>query len=205
MDFDKKKIVYDNKKKSGIYKLTNLTNKKFYVGSSVDLGRRFTTYYSFKFIDARKTSLICRALLKYGYSKFKLEILEYCRKEDLLKREQYYLNLLKPEYNILTNAGSSLGYRHREETIAKFKTRKHTEETKSKIKAWSFTPEIGEKISAKKGTKVIVSDMLINKTFEYNSIRKAAEGLSAPNSTIRYYAMQNRIYKNRYKIKLIKC
>lgn len=107
-------------------------------------------------------------------------------------------------YYILTTAGSSLGYKHREETIAKFKTRKHTEETKAKIKAWSFSPEIGEKISASKGTKVIVSDILTNKNSEYNSIRKAAEGLNTPNSTIRYYAMQNKIYKDRYKIRLIK-
>ena len=72
MDNDKTKIVYENKKKSGIYRITNLTNKKFSIGSSLDLGRRFTTYYSFSFIDRRKTSLICKALLKYGYSKFSL-------------------------------------------------------------------------------------------------------------------------------------
>ena len=204
MDNDKTKIVYENKKKSGIYRITNLTNKKFYIGSSLDLGRRFTTYYSFSFIDRRKTSLICKALLKYGYSKFSLEVLEYCSKENLLNREQYYLDLLKPEYNILTTAGSSLGYKHKEETIAKFKTRQHTEETKAKIKSWSFTPEIGEKISISKGTKVIVCDVLTNKNYEYNSIRKVAVGLNAPNSTIRYYAMNNKIYKNRYKFKLIK-
>jgi len=72
---------------------------KFYVGSSVDLGSRFTTYYSFLYISVRsKSTLICRALLKYGYSKFKIEILEYCEKEILLLREQYYLDLLKPSF-----------------------------------------------------------------------------------------------------------
>jgi hypothetical protein len=43
---------------------------------------------------------ICCALLKYGYPKFSLEILEYCKVEDLLIREKHYLYLLKPEYNI---------------------------------------------------------------------------------------------------------
>jgi len=45
--------------------------------------------------------MIYKALLKYGYSKFSLEILEYCDPKDLTKREQYYLDLLKPNYNIL--------------------------------------------------------------------------------------------------------
>jgi group I intron endonuclease len=84
------------------------------VGSSIDLGRRFTSYYSFLYINHQKSSLICRALLKYGYSKFRLEILEYCEKEDLLKQEQHYLDLLKPEYNVLVTAGSSLGFKHSE-------------------------------------------------------------------------------------------
>lgn len=65
--------------------------------------------------------LIHKALLKYGYSGFKLEILEYCSKADLLNREQYYLDLLKPEYNIYKQAGSPLGYKHTKETMEKLK------------------------------------------------------------------------------------
>jgi len=56
----------------------------------------------------------CRALFKYGYSNFSLEILEYCLVSDLLKREDYYIKQLKPDYNILQEAGSSLGYKHTE-------------------------------------------------------------------------------------------
>jgi len=65
-------------------------------------------------------SAIARALLKYGYSNFSLEILEYCSPSKCLEREQYYLEILKPEYNLLKTAGSGLG-------------RKHTEETKDKM------------------------------------------------------------------------
>jgi GIY-YIG catalytic domain len=41
MDSNKQKIVYENKKKSGIYRITNLENGNDYVGSSVNLGSRF--------------------------------------------------------------------------------------------------------------------------------------------------------------------
>jgi group I intron endonuclease len=47
--------------------------------------------------------------------------LEYCDKKETLIREQYYLDLLKPEYNILKKAGSALGFKHSEE--AKIKMR----------------------------------------------------------------------------------
>ena len=104
-DSDKKKIVGENKRKSGVYRLTNLENGKFYVGSSVDLGCRFTTYYCFIYISVRtKSSLICRALLKYGYSQFSLSILEYCEVYELMIKEKYYL--LSPKYNILKESGN---------------------------------------------------------------------------------------------------
>jgi group I intron endonuclease len=52
---------------------------------------------------------VYRALLKYGYSKFTLEILEYCDKSSVIEKEQYYLDLLNPSYNIYKIGGSSLG------------------------------------------------------------------------------------------------
>lgn len=70
--------------------------------------------------------------------------LEYCELSVLIEREQYYINLLNPEYNILKTAGSLLGFRHSEETKAKMSTdrqddkhplfgKSHSEETKKKI------------------------------------------------------------------------
>jgi len=46
-----------------------------------------------------------------------LDIIEYCSPKDLINREQYYLQSLKPDYNILKTAGSLLGFKHSEATI----------------------------------------------------------------------------------------
>ena len=46
-----------------------------------------------------------------------MDIIEYCSPEDLIKREQYYLQGLKPDYNILKTAGSLLGFKHSKATI----------------------------------------------------------------------------------------
>lgn len=61
-----------------------------------------------------KGSIIYKALSKYGHNNFNLKILEYCSIKDLMIREQYYLDTIKPDYNILNFAGSSRGYRHTE-------------------------------------------------------------------------------------------
>jgi hypothetical protein len=49
------------------------------------------------------------------------EIIEYCESADIFKREIYYLDLFKPEYNICHIAGSSLGRITRDETRLKLR------------------------------------------------------------------------------------
>jgi len=66
-----------------------------------------------------RISIIYSALLKHGYSNFSVDILEYCEVGVLVKREQYYLDTLKPKYNILKAANSRLGSKHSLETKVK--------------------------------------------------------------------------------------
>lgn len=73
-----------------------VTNKS-YVGSSINLGNRLSVYYSKKAMLAKvktKTSIIYSALLEHGYDNFSLNILEYCKADVLIKREQYYIDPL---------------------------------------------------------------------------------------------------------------
>ena len=118
-DIDKSKIYEENKGKSGVYLWNNLVTGKYYVGSSISLSRRFSCYYSLGYLKnslENTTSIVYSALLKYGYSNFSLPILEYCEPSKLIDKEQYYIDLLKPEYNILYVAGSRLGHKPSEET-----------------------------------------------------------------------------------------
>jgi group I intron endonuclease len=142
----KKLIIKDNKNKSGIYKWTNKLTNDVYIGQSVDLGKRFIKYFNLSYLKNRETLVISRALIKYRYSNFTLEILEYCDIADLTEREQYYFDKLNPKYNTLKIAGSSLGHKQTEETKIKISKslkgiyvkeksalfgRTHTEETKA--------------------------------------------------------------------------
>jgi group I intron endonuclease len=164
----------------------------------VDLSGRFHIYYNAKRLAASNMP-IYKALLKYGKSKFKLVIIEYCDPKDVISREQYYLDLLNPDYNILKIARSSLGYKHSEEIRAKISGENHPffgkprpEETKAKISAAMMGNN-----NQPNSIKIEVTDIELNTKTTYNSINEAARALNFPLSGISMYF--NRNQKNPYK------
>ncbi len=79
----------------------------------INITNRLFQYFSVRYLIERSkynNSRIYKALIDYGYKNFKFEVLEYCKEEILFQREQYYIDTLDPEYNILRYAGSSLGF-----------------------------------------------------------------------------------------------
>lgn len=100
---DKYKILKENKSKSGIYRWVNNNTSENSVGSSKNLTNRFVVYYSIKSMKSqlkKGSSNIYTALIELGHSNFSLYILEYCEPSVLIAREQYYIDLLKSQYNI---------------------------------------------------------------------------------------------------------
>lgn len=86
---------------------------------------------------------INKALIKYGYVNFSLLILEYCEKKECIKREGFYIKLLKPEYNIIQDPIAPI-----------FAGRRHSSETLEKLSSWYRSKEYRKKMSeAKKGQK----------------------------------------------------
>lgn len=117
----KEKIYKENRGKSGLYLWECQLNGKYYIGSAKNLTNRLARYFSPKEL-ANTDNLIQRALIKYGHENFSLYILEYTDVKNLIEREQYYIDMLSPQYNILKIAGSSLGFEHSEETKLKMST-----------------------------------------------------------------------------------
>ena len=148
-DLDKLQILKENKGKSGVYRWTNLVNGKSYIGSSANLERRLRNYYTISYLESniKKTrSNIYSALLKHGYSNFSLEILEYVSSPEATSREQYYLDLLKPDYNILPVAGSRLGAKHSPGVIEKLKILSKTPEHIERLKIHNSSEEQQERL-----------------------------------------------------------
>jgi len=205
---DKDKIFKENKDKSGIYKLTNLTNNKCYIGSAIDLSDRLSFYFSKKALTnslQKSKSSIYNALLKYDYSNFSFTIIEYCSPEQCIERENYYLSSEKHEYNICQKAGSPLGRKHYDET-KKILSEANTGEKNSMFgKTGENHPNYGQKVegSGKASQQIEVTDIKNDTTISYNSISEAAKALNIKHTRIVMYFSRNQTkpYKGQYTFK----
>ena len=105
-------IAPDNKnfKKTGVYKITNPSNNNFYIGStSISFHKRFINHRRLLHYKTNPCTFLQNAYNKHKNVNFTFEILEVCSKEICVQREQYYIDTLKPKYNLCKNAASSLG------------------------------------------------------------------------------------------------
>jgi GIY-YIG catalytic domain-containing protein/NUMOD1 domain-containing protein len=198
-DIDKVKIFADNRNKLGVYRWINNKNGNTYVGSSVNLSVRFYSYFSLGSL-AKSNRPIDRALLKYGFSNFSSregqEILEYCdEKGILLEREQCYLDNLKPEYNIVEKAGSTLGYKHTEESLEKMRNFVLSEEVLAKKRLAT------ENATASRRIPIIVEDLETNEKSEYISLSEVGKALGVSKVAISQALLANRLVKKRYVVK----
>jgi len=106
---------------SGIYIITNTCNGKVYIGSAVDLDKRWRVHLHCLRKGVHWNISLQRSWNKNGESSFEFTVVEYCTKEMLLKREQHWLNLYEDGdlYNINPTAGSNLGRKWSSESRAK--------------------------------------------------------------------------------------
>lgn len=108
---------------SGIYKITNLINGKFYIGSTNCFKKRLNQHFKELDKNIHGNNYLQNAWNKYGEKSFKFEVLARCPKEYLIKLEQWFLDNMKPEYNICKIAGSILGIKNSDKTKLKKKMR----------------------------------------------------------------------------------
>jgi group I intron endonuclease len=169
-------------------------------------------YYRESYIThpSRGKSIICYALVKYGYSNFSLSILEYCDRYEVITREQYYLDLLNPSYNILKYAYSSDGYKHTLEAIQKISLAKKGKFTKEDNSFYgkTHTEEVKELMSrvALKRTKpnnakpVFLKDLNNNIIGDFKSMTELSLYLKADKATLSKYRDSNKLFRNLYFI-----
>lgn len=100
---------------SVIYAIVNIVNDKHYVGQTYDNLKRFGEHLKTLRTGKHCNRLLQRAYYKYGETCFIFVTLEKCSKENLTVKEQYWIDVLKPEYNLAPVAGSQLGYKHTDE------------------------------------------------------------------------------------------
>lgn len=183
---DHKNILTENKDKSGIYLWYNSITRNYYIGQSKNLGGvkggRLARYFRHSYLDSnlRGKSLIRKALLKYGLENFSLLILEYCSTDLLDEREQSWIDLLKPYYNLLKLVKSSRGYKHTKASLIKmsgprphFKPKpEHLAKLGSLAKNRVYDSTFRDSISKRLGFTVYVYDLNNKLVNTYPSVIK---------------------------------
>ena len=105
----------------GVYKIINLKTKDLYIGSSIQIEKRFLRHKKDLRNNKHHSIILQRAWNKYKEENFKFEIIEECLEENLRAKEGYYLLNLKPVYNICKEAYSTAGREYKESTRLKHK------------------------------------------------------------------------------------
>lgn len=218
--FSEKTFIFnDNKEKAFIYRWVNKINGHEYLGSTLRGYHRIRDYYNNNKLNS-DGMLIYKAILEYGHINFIFDIIEYCSPEELLDREQYYLDNYDFEYNTKPSVKSWNGFKHNQETIQKLKDlntgKLHTEDVKDEMRIWWAKNKVDSSaFAAKKATKsfkvkneitsdhkwlnwpgkvVVVTNLDTNTSTEFRSVTSAASFLNVENTTLRRYIKSQKVF-----------
>lgn len=176
---------------SGVYKITNMINGKFYIGASVDIDMRYTTHMG---RDARKYKYhpFYIDIVEFGKENFKIEILEECDRNKLLVREQFYYDELNPDYNIVRPAENNFIYKEVQERATK---NSNTPELVEKRRELYNSPEYQQLFRTMHTSKMKPVDMINDNEIikSFISIQEASR-----------YITENSKYKGKNKTSKIK-
>jgi group I intron endonuclease len=81
---------------SGIYKITNKNNEKFYIGSSKHIDRRWWEHKNDLIRGTHSNPRLQHAWNFHGENAFEFAVLESIEEDKLIEREDYYLSMFKP-------------------------------------------------------------------------------------------------------------
>ncbi len=90
--------VFGEKTICGIYKITNIKTKQCYIGQSVGIQERIRQHIKCGLgIDASATNKLYNAMQNEGAWSFTFELLEECSREELNKKEAYWIQMYQSD------------------------------------------------------------------------------------------------------------
>lgn len=119
MEFENKDF-YRNK--SGIYQIKSTINGKIYIGSAVNIVKRYREHLSGIINKNHKCTYLNNHSKKHG-NVFVFSVLTVCEKVELISKEQFFIDTLKPivpnGFNVRLIATSDIGAKRNPESIKK--------------------------------------------------------------------------------------
>jgi group I intron endonuclease len=98
---------------TGIYKIESRINpKRIYIGSAIRIEHRWECHVSDLRLSKHHSKKLQRHFNKYGLADLQFSFLLGCNKEDLIKTEQYFLDLYNPYFNNRKVADNNSGIKY---------------------------------------------------------------------------------------------
>ena len=181
---------------SGIYKIENQTNGKTYVGSSLDIGKRFCEHRAALRRGGHRCAGLQKAWTLYGEDMFAFIIVERCEPSERISREQTWLDITRSAdsrfgYNSAPVAQSCLGTKRTDEQKAAARLRglgRHVStETRARISAANLRRDSAAAfVSSTRNAKLSVDDVEFIKRVRASgtSSLRLAEMFNVDRSTI---------------------
>lgn len=88
---------------SGIYVIVNIINQHKYIGQSKHIKERWRSHLNSLEKNKHPNAYLQNAWNMYKKDSFVFEVLELCGFGELNEKEQYWIERLHPEYNIVKN------------------------------------------------------------------------------------------------------
>ena len=231
LDSTQKKIKSETLNLSGIYLILNKITLDYYIGSAST--NRFFSRFSNHLVNFHGSKIVKAAVRNYKISQFAFIILELfpevVTKENnkfLLDLEDFYIKSLLPNYNILTEAGSSFGYKHTEMTRINMmsnysierrlkignlnKNKIFSKETIEKMRASALTRKKNFlfwtsyfKDEKKKSKSLRIYNLNYTVYGEYPSITEASKSLNCNEKIRRALKTEKKLLKRRWIVKYL--
>ena len=226
----REKVCKEIKHISGIYMILNKVTLDYYIGSA-STNRMYSRFIK-HMIYLTGSKIVKLAIKKYNLSNFAFLVLEIFpeivtqkNNKQLLDLEDFYLKSLLPNYNILTEAGNSFGYKHTEIIRINMKANYSLERRlqigalnrgktfsneiiermrNSALKRKPYTYSEEGKLNLQKKSKPLLVFNLNGTLYgEYNSLTEAATNLNCSLKTInRCLKTEKKLLKRQWILKL---
>ena len=159
---------------SGIYQIqSKIKPERIYIGSATNINQRWTRHLIMLRNNKHHSPKIQQHFNKYGINDLQFSILLGCKKEDLIKNEQFFIDSYNPWFNICKIAGSNLGRKFSKEV------RKKISESHIGLKQSEET--IQKRVIVNKGNKYALGNNFKHTKEARKKISESKKGNKNPN------------------------
>lgn len=176
---------------TGVYKIKCLANGKIYIGSSFNIQKIIKTHFNRLKKNNHNNPHLQSAYNTYGEALFMWDVVEQCNVENLLNKEQYWMDLTKCYdrkigFNNCLKADRPTGYKHTisaknkmsQSKLGKKLSKEHISNIIKSRKGWS--PSIETKLKISKANKGKNNGMYGRKEDEEHKRNRMKNLLSTP-------------------------